>query len=83
MTKREEKEERKKRRELKRAEKERRRKLREEKRRKKELARQFIEERKREKGEMNHLPQAPRCEVCGFEAWCLHNFEKALRRQVE
>jgi hypothetical protein len=80
MTKKEEREERKRRREMKKAEKEKRRKLREEKRRKKELARQFLKGRKRENVEMNRLPQAPRCEVCGLEAWCSHNFEGMLRR---
>lgn len=79
MTRKEEREERKRRRELKRLEREERRRMREERKRKKELARQFAEERKKANGKMNQLPQAPKCEVCGYEAWCLHNLEKMMK----
>jgi hypothetical protein len=79
MTRKEEREERKRRREMKRLEREERKRLREERKRKKELARQFIEERKRNNAEAFRLPQAPRCEVCGYEAWCVHAIEKIMK----
>jgi len=79
MTRKEEREERKRRREMKRLEREERRRLREERKRKKDLARQFVEERTRKKEETGRLPQAPRCEVCGYEAWCVHAIEKIMK----
>ncbi len=71
MTKKQEREIRKKRREIKRFERERKKALRAERRRKRELAKQFVENAR--KLTMT-LPPAPECPVCGERFWCIHNF---------
>lgn len=69
MTKKQEREIRKKRRELKRLERERKKALRAERRRKRELAKQYVNSKK-----LMKLPPAPECPVCGERFWCIHNF---------
>jgi len=81
MTRKEEREERKRRRELKRIEREKRKMERELRRKKKEMAKGFVNEARKNGMKRNYLPSAPKCEVCGMGVWCIHNFEDAMRRK--
>jgi len=38
-----------------------------------------VEERTKKNEEIGRLPQASRCEVCGYEAWCIHAIEKIMK----
>jgi len=53
---------------------------REKRRQRRMLKQQIKEELARKKILISSLPQALKCEICGYEAWCSHNWDEMKKR---